>query len=162
MTRTRAVVATIAVFVTMALLFPVTSAGAGVNLSLTGEETCDQVSGQYEVVFTTLNPSDINEASIVVDTFQVDGVETPLVFAPDPMPAAGSATATATVPGDTTAIYLDLTISFLDFDFEIDLEMALDGDCTPTPTTTVEASTTAPVTPPPAAVALARQPTFTG
>lgn len=147
------------------LAFPAT-AGAGLIASLTGEATCDSVSGNYDVVFTQTSPSDTNSASIAIDTFEVDGVAaSPPVFSPNPMPPGGQATAAVTVPGDTTSILMETTVTWAgDLTAENVFELALDGDCTATTTTTSTAttSTVETTTTTRAATVVATAPTFTG
>lgn len=164
MTRPRLLVAaTVAVAALFAGLLP---AGAGQSVLLTDDIVCNTATGEYDITFTlTNNTSD--EGDITVESFEVDGTETPLSFSPDPVPGGGSTSVAQTsVPGSTTTIYLEVSVQFGDFVSGANFEATLDGDCEgiPTTTTTSTSTTLAPTTTTtaPAARPVARTPAFTG
>jgi hypothetical protein len=163
MTRPRLLLAAaVAVAALFAAALPV---GAGQAVTLDDEIVCNTTTGEYDLTFTLTNMTS-DEGNITVNTFQVDGTDTPLSFSPDPVPGGGATSvATTSVPGTTTAIFLDIEISFPDSTTGANFESTLDGDCegiptTTTTSTTVAPTTTAPATPP--AVAVAARPAFTG
>lgn len=162
-TRTRSLLGTGILAVT-ALLLSAAPADAGLLPSLTGAETCNTETGEYEVVFTQTTPSDTQSVAITVTTYQVDGADaTPPTFSPNPMPPAGQATAAVTVPGSTTSILLETLLTGDLINIENSLELTLDGDCQATSTTTTTiAETTTTTTTAPAAQAVERRPAFTG
>jgi hypothetical protein len=145
-----------------AILLSASPSGAGAIAALTGEETCNTATGEYQVVFTQTTPSETQDVTISVETYEVDGgMATPPSFSPNPMPPNGQATATVTVPGSTTSILLATLLTADLIGTERVLEMTLDGDCEPPPTTTTaEGETT--TTEAAAAEAVRLQPAFTG
>lgn len=112
---------------------------------------CNTTTGEYLITFEIVNSTNF-EGYISVSSFEVDGVDQPLTFSPEPVGVApSSATATASVPGETTSILLDLVVSYSEFvDFH-DYETTLAGDCDPAVSATTATTlppTTAPVTSP--------------
>jgi hypothetical protein len=163
MRTTRTILASALVLV--ALAATALPAGAGQAVILDDDIVCNTATGEYDLEFTITNMTS-DPGSIVVNTFDVDGVDTPLTFSPNPVPGGGSTSvATTSVPGTTTTIFLDIGISFPDSQTGANFESTLDGDCEPDATTTTTTSTTvAPTTTTvaPAARAVARTPAFTG
>jgi hypothetical protein len=156
----------LAAAVALAALFATTlPAGAGQAVTLDDEIVCNTATGEYDLTFTLTNMTS-DSGLITVDTFEVDGNDAPLTFAPNPVPGGGStSTATTSVPGSTTTLFLDLSISFPDSTSGANFESTLDGDCEGIPTTTTTSTTVAPTTTAPAAtpaVAVAARPAFTG
>jgi hypothetical protein len=163
MTRPRLLLATaVAVAALFAAALP---AGAGQAITLDDEIVCNTATGEYDVTFTLTNMTS-DEGSILVDSFEVDGTDTPLSFSPNPIPGGGgTSVASTSVPGTTTAIFLLLSISFPDSQTGANFESTLDGDCVPDATTTTTSTTVAPTTTTtvaPVARPVALTPAFTG
>jgi hypothetical protein len=142
-------------------------AGAG-QAAFTIDDTvsCNTVTGEYDITFPLTNNL-AEEGDIFVDVFQVDGVDQPLTFTPNPVAANGTSTATYAAPGDTTGYVLEVTVTYGDFDADFSINVGLNGDCEADPTTTTTATpstTAAPTTSTtaPAARAIALTPAFTG
>ena len=161
MSRTRLLLITVLALLLLPVLPGTASAG---TTALDIHATCNETTGDYDVLFTIINGFD-DSVDVVVDVYEVDlSNETRPTFSPNPMPGLGQSTASDTVPGTTMNIYMEVE---LEGEFDVSDDQDLDGDCAPSPTTTTSTTAAAaPATAAPTTTAAAQpaqiQPTFTG